>query len=861
MKIQPLWFVDITHALRTLRDEMLKLYDTASDGFTFSIDAEVSHMDNLYSAIEESVSSTGLSTQGINAIKAMYSDLEGYDASKLFEKTTNGIHLNVQALRELEKEYENAKNQDFKNELQKLADQYNDVTEKINTCSDAAELADLYKQRDDIADQIEDVSTLAAQYEGLTSAFHKWEEAQSTPDEDDMFTTLSKGLEDIKELYESGRIGVDDFREAVQLMSDTDLSTASVEELMGVYDKGYATMQKFFTGNQDGLIEFLNTAKSVSDELGQTWVQLDENGNYTFDFGVGGDEALAKAINEMTDLQMSTEEVQILLRAMSAYGYDINLDSMYTSLGLLETDAESANEKLKELGKTDIQFYFDSTNINTITEQIGQAQEILNQFRNSDGSVDLTIEGAEEAQTVLVALIAQKQSLNAPAVMNVDTTQAASDIGSVIGLLQDFQTNYNDIEIETAVGADTTEAQTNIQTVLQSINDMPDSVKTSLGLDDSEFQSALETLTSTNVDVKAGVNLDTTALNTIQSTIAGIDADIMVKAGVDASLIEGYEPQDKESTVTYIVDDKAVKDYDVPVKEGVVKYQPKLNNWTVPTLYGTIVYTKKVTGNSNATGTAHAKGTAFSRGTWGTKDNGTALGGELGQELVVRDGRYFTIGDSGAEFFKYKKNDIIFNARQTQEILSKPTGSKNVGKTVYVTKINTKGSKPYHISTGSKLGSGDLGWLTKSQISGYMSGAKEINRDELAWTNENYDKIGGETIVRKSDHAVLSTLSKGSRVYNALASDNIWKMANNPGSFIMDNLLGNGSIDTSSISSGGNNDIEQNIDLDINIDNVEDLDDLLNQMKKSKDFEKLIQAIAVAPLTGTSVNKKNRFNF
>ena len=142
-----------------------------------------------------------------------------------------------------------------------------------------------------------------------------------------------------------------------------------------------------------------------------------------------------------------------------------------------------------------------------------------------------------------------------------------------------------------------------------------------------------------------------------------------------------------------------------------------------------------------------------------------------------------------------------------------------------------------------------------------MSGAKEINRDELAWTNENYDKIGGETIVRKSDHAVLSTLSKGSRVYNALASDNIWKMANNPGSFIMDNLLGNGSIDTSSISSGGNNDIEQNIDLDINIDNVEDLDDLLNQMKKSKDFEKLIQAIAVAPLTGTSVNKKNRFNF
>lgn len=38
-------------------------------------------------------------------------------------------------------------------------------------------------------------------------------------------------------------------------------------------------------------------------------------------------------------------------------------------------------------------------------------------------------------------------------------------------------------------------------------------------------------------------------------------------------------------------------------------------------------------------------------------------------ELVVRDGKYFTIGDKGAEFFQYKPNDIVFNATQTEALL------------------------------------------------------------------------------------------------------------------------------------------------------------------------------------------------
>ena len=69
-------------------------------------------------------------------------------------------------------------------------------------------------------------------------------------------------------------------------------------------------------------------------------------------------------------------------------------------------------------------------------------------------------------------------------------------------------------------------------------------------------------------------------------------------------------------------------------------------------------------------GGAGVDGTAFASGTLGkVSDNGVALGGELGREMVVRDGRFFTVGDNGAELFHHKKGDIIFNHKQTQDIL------------------------------------------------------------------------------------------------------------------------------------------------------------------------------------------------
>lgn len=149
--------------------------------------------------------------------------------------------------------------------------------------------------------------------------------------------------------------------------------------------------------------------------------------------------------------------------------------------------------------------------------------------------------------------------------------------------------------------------------------------------------------------------------------------------------VDGYTPEQKAAIVAYLVNDAEVQAFMRANHDttATVNYTAKFNRTTAPTIYGTAVYTVKsssagpLRGNTTGQGavldgTAHVNGTAngkaFARGNWATKESGTALVGELGPETVVRNGRFFTIGDNGAEFFKYQKGDIIFNHKQTEEL-------------------------------------------------------------------------------------------------------------------------------------------------------------------------------------------------
>ena len=67
--------------------------------------------------------------------------------------------------------------------------------------------------------------------------------------------------------------------------------------------------------------------------------------------------------------------------------------------------------------------------------------------------------------------------------------------------------------------------------------------------------------------------------------------------------------------------------------------------------------------------TGLVNGTAHAGGIWGLgKNENGSLVGELGSELLVRNGRYYLLGQGGAEFRNLKRGDILFNHKQTEQL-------------------------------------------------------------------------------------------------------------------------------------------------------------------------------------------------
>ena len=513
---------------------------------------------------------------------------------------------------------------------------YNDLTEKILNCTDAQEKNKLIAEQNALGKEIEAVTNLITQYDGLTAAYDRWQAAQSSENEGTKYDTIAEGLEGMKDLYNKGLVGTDDFKTAVQLMSNQDLTNATIEQLMNAYEVSFPKMQRYFKEGQSGCQNFLNDISKLNSE----WAHMNEDGSWEIDFN---DEEVAEKLG------ISVGAVQAIMKKLKDFGFDIDLSSCYESLADLKSATEAANDKLKELGKTEIDFDVNSTNVDDLIGQIDSASKILDTFRKEDGTVDLSVEGAQEAKTILAALIYQKQQVSEPAIieLNFNAETAKTEIESAALLVNDFRTKYRELEVKIATGEDTSALQTEIQGIINKIDEVPDEIKTKLGLDSESFTTAVETLTKDTVDVKAGITLDAAALATFNATLLNISPEMLVKAGLDDTLIKDYVPDEKSATVKYKVDDSAVK-----------KYNP-------PNLNRTVYYTVKQKGDVGA------RGTAFAQGNWGASKSGIALGGELGQELVVRNGKFFTIGDEGAEFFNYQKDDIIFNAEQTKQIFEK----------------------------------------------------------------------------------------------------------------------------------------------------------------------------------------------
>ena len=143
-------------------------------------------------------------------------------------------------------------------------------------------------------------------------------------------------------------------------------------------------------------------------------------------------------------------------------------------------------------------------------------------------------------------------------------------------------------------------------------------------------------------------------------------------------------------------------------------------------------------------------------------------------ETIVRNGKFFTVGDTGAEFTKIKKGDIIFNHKQTEELFkngyvtsgggrakaygeafvtgtayasggrlptSTSSSSSKKKKTSSSTSSTKKSSSRSSTKSSSSSGSSSSKSSTSSNSSSSSSDSSKETKETLDWIETKLDRI------------------------------------------------------------------------------------------------------------------------
>ena len=500
--------------------------------FKFDIEVQTAGIEAFNTALSEARSATGLTSESIAALKGRYEDLDGFNAGALFERTANGVRVNNEELARLEAQYENVNKLDIDKNLNKLVEKYQNLTEKIKTCTDAQEKESLQLQADTYADKIEELQTLAAQYDGLTSSFSKWQQAQSSPNDGDNYDSVFESLEALQESYKAGLVGTDDFRAAVQLMSNEDLSTASVDKLVSVYKDGLPKMKRYFTEGQNGCKNFLNDVNKLNSE----WAHLNEKGEWEIDINV--EEAAEK-------LNMDVSTIYLILDKLKDYGFEINIQD--TSVDNLQTKIQQTEAKLKELGQAPVDINVDidanSENLGTIEAEIEKAKAKISEINNSSVEPKVKTAQLEDAKAKLEALIDKKIEASQPAFMNLNTSQVNASLVDALEKVQSYQNAINEVNKlselkEAGITIDDSQLKTakeKVDECAKAIQGLDGEVKMAIGLEeDGSIDSIKKAFEEGKVKIDANTDPALTKIEQLAENVERIeDKDVIINVTVN----------------------------------------------------------------------------------------------------------------------------------------------------------------------------------------------------------------------------------------------------------------------------------------------------------------------------------------
>ena len=293
-------------------------------------------------------------------------------------------------------------------------------------------------------------------------------------------------------------------------------------------------------------------------------------------------------------------------------------------------------------------------NVNVVSENVPDA--LFEVLETGSGEYDITFKSSEENLTLLAGLNAEIEEMSDLITTPIELISlenldmANLFIYELIENLKKLGTINPNIEIEST--KTTVSPTTGITGELPTLA-APSSTYNPEGIFNPiklEFEQAAEDINN-NLNIQPAVDSSAAAgkaINDFSAKLKGLSfASAIYNVSLFANAIAKIPARQTIDIVLNITSTSSGANDDITRAAGTVN------------LSHTNGASRRIT---ITTGGGEAKGTvALSRGT---------LMGELGPELVVSNGRYFVVGQNGAEFVNLADDAIVFNHLQTRQLLN-----------------------------------------------------------------------------------------------------------------------------------------------------------------------------------------------
>ncbi len=491
----------------------------------------------------------------------------------------------------------------------------------------------LREQNDALRNECDQYNLMSSALNEATNAYNTWLNAKSANQTGDMFDgalAAIKQIDDVLNNEESdmfGRIGRTDYKAAVDFIVPDTVDAEDAEAVNTYLD----SISDMFTFGKDGSRTGLNIDKFIQKSLEEKLINPDKSGkSYSI--------AAEKTMEDFAEkLNLSMPLVRAMFGELQEFGSKFSwADEASQTIGDLGVAAYESAEALKSVDQfKDMKIVMDVSGFDDSDKAIESLEHTIEDMQDMKLNLNPDIDQTQIQQVddIIKYCVAQKQLLSEPAIMTVDVSQVTSEIAPALELLQEFWGAQNTLDMQVAVGSDTSAAEKQVDGLVTQIQSLSPKILAEIGLSD-------------------------TSKDGITTYIAGLDAPAIVSFGVDSSLVDAFEATEHNADGKVHWTDDISKLSRSFSATGSVTW--KSSNHPSPF--------------SSVNGSAHVNGSALFRGNWRTR-GGRYLMGELGREIVVdpNTGMWHTVGDNGAEFVNLPEGAIVFNHVQSESLLNNGT--------------------------------------------------------------------------------------------------------------------------------------------------------------------------------------------